>query len=353
MGGLNGRGASLRALPFLFLLLRGTDDPPGTLRADFDEDKILAICFCTAYALLAPRLLAIVLRKRFMVVPNSDVAVDQSIFEYIISRVHIFYVCITMSVPAASMTIVIRITKEGYADEPGHIPKQFKQHIESFKTKKAYSRWRCPRGMFVPFTTQGTLKRDPDNPNPGDQRVDGLLVPSGRFPIYLFLHFRHGRLVATAVVQKRSSTMVKLVYLCAAPAAKGAGKALMTEVAKQVHYAPNRPIYAKLDDNSGINHYYSKAGWTRLKKFVQLGTKEAPKKVPAYKKTLMEASMPAQMQSYSGLSYEDVQPTTPSLVALASPSKPTPGRMLPRKPRRPFVRSPYQLRHRYALRTRF
>lgn len=254
------------------------------------------------------------------------------------------------SLPAPEVTVVVRITKEGYGDEEGQIPKQYKNHIEAFKTKKHYSKYRCGRELFVPFTTGGFIKKEPGVVLPRNrqhERVDGLRTPSNTFPIYLFMHFRSARLVGTAIVQKRSKDMVKLVFLCAAPAARGTGKALLEEVQKQSRYFPNKPTYAKLNDDSGQPGYYSKRGWTRQPKSVQYGTKSQPKKLKVYKRHLQPKSISAIIPSYSGFSYENIPTTTPSLVLLQSPS-PSP---VIRK-RIKFVRSPYQLRHRYALRPR-
>ena len=247
-----------------------------------------------------------------------------------------------MSLPDTDTTVVVRITKEGYADEPGHIPKQYKNHIEAFKTKKHYSKYRCSRGLFVPFTTEGFVKKEPGLallPSRQHERVDGLRVPNKTYPIYLFMHFRSGRLVGTAIVQKQSKKMVKLVYICAAPAARGTGKVLLDEVKKQVHYFPNKPIYAKLNDDSGQAGYYSKRGWTRQSRSVQYGTESQPKKLKVYKHMLKPKSISALMPSYSGYSYENVPIAMPSLMALQSPNLST-------FINHGFVRSPFLLRSR-------
>ena len=258
-------------------------------------------------------------------------------------------------------TEVVRITQEGYGDSPGQLPKEYKNHIESFKTKKHYSPHRCPRSLFVPFTTEGFIKKNIGVTHfEADERVDGLRVPSKRFPIFLFMHFKKGKLVGTAVVQKRSPKLVKLIYLCGAPAAKGVGKALLQDpgpLKYKSSYYPNKPTYAKLNDDSGENGYYTKRGWKIQPKSVQYGTKAAPKKLKVYKQSLlskpkgpktMSISTPMRsLPSFSGLSYNNMSLIPSSLVLTSPPPK----RALKPKPKR-FVRSAYGLRHPYFMRQR-
>lgn len=148
------------------------------------------------------------------------------------------------------------LTSEGFGT-PGGIPKAYEEAIRNFKAKRdTADEWRCPRADFVPFTSKGKIY--------ASGREDGLPKPAHESPVFVFLNMVGDKIGAMAVLYLPKGTgtrVIKLEYLCGAPAARGKASELLRHIKLRKYYSPERPTRLILDDDSGKPGFYQKRGF--------------------------------------------------------------------------------------------